>query len=492
MAQRKAAVLEARLALTEAETAMKAAKTDKTMAAAKKTLTAAEKAMTKAEKDLTAPITTAYAPNKFEVFPPTSTGRRLALAQWFASKDNPLTARVAVNHIWAHHFGRGLVPTLNEFGRNGQPPSHPQLLDWLAAELMGSAGGPPAGHDWSMKRLHRLIVTSSTYRMASTPDAASAKLDRDNVYLWRMNSRRMEAEIVRDNVLHVSGSLDLAMGGPDIDNKLGLTSKRRSVYLRIAPEKEVEFIKIFDGPNPVECYSRPVTVMPHQALAMANSELTFTQADVLAETLTAKAGNDDAKFITAAYERVLARKADEGGGEVVRGFPEAANGDAGEAEVGESFGGHASCHHAGAPRQKAAEAPKPAAKPVSARPRESALQSQRFRDHPWQAASATPGVAARRPDDESRVVREFVKPVRLVPPRHQRAEDQRLPPAVPRAGRAPGQRARENLVMVLFNHFFKQFRDHPMKVEPRRHRGTEEELNSSSPCLRVSVVEFKP
>jgi hypothetical protein len=159
-----------------------------------------------------------------------------------------------------------------------------------------------------MKDLHRLIVTSSTYRLASTPDAANAKLDRDNVYLWRMNSRRMEAEAVRDNVLHVSGSLDLAMGGPDIDNKLGLTSKRRSVYLRIAPEKEVEFIKIFDGPNPVECYSRPVTVMPHQALALANSELTFAQADVLAATLTARAGNDDAKFITAAYERVLARK----------------------------------------------------------------------------------------------------------------------------------------------------------------------------------------
>ncbi|MBI3879535.1 MAG: DUF1553 domain-containing protein [Verrucomicrobia bacterium] len=317
VAQRKAAVLEAKLTLEEAEVATKVAqaKADKdaqggdkgitaksatALTTAKKTLTTAEKAMAKADKDLTAPVTTAYAPNKFEAFPPTSTGRRLALAQWFASKDNPLTARVAVNHIWAHHFGRGLVPTLNEFGRNGQPPSHPQLLDWLAAEFMA--------RDWKMKDIHRLIVTSSTYRMASTPDAASAKLDRDNVYLWRMNSRRMEAEAVRDNVLHVSGSLDLAMGGPDIDNKLGLTSKRRSVYLRIAPEKEVEFIKIFDGPNPVECYSRPVTVMPHQALAMANSELTFTQADVLAETLTAKSGNDDAKFITAAYERVLARK----------------------------------------------------------------------------------------------------------------------------------------------------------------------------------------
>jgi hypothetical protein len=113
---------------------------------------------------------------------------------------------------------------------------------------------------------------------------------------------------VRDNVLHVSGGLDLTMGGPEIDNKLGVSSKRRSVYLRIAPEKEVEFLKIFDGPNPVECYARPVTVLPHQALALANSELTFAQANVLTETLTAKAGNDDAQFISAAYERVLARK----------------------------------------------------------------------------------------------------------------------------------------------------------------------------------------
>jgi len=159
-----------------------------------------------------------------------------------------------------------------------------------------------------MKHIHRLILTSSTYRMASTPDATNAKLDSDNVWLWRMNSRRMEAEAVRDNLLHVSGGLDLGMGGPEIDNKLGLTSKRRSVYLRVAPEKEVEFLKIFDGPNPVECYSRPVTVMPQQALALANSELTFGQAGTLAAALTAQHGDDDATFILAAYERVLSRR----------------------------------------------------------------------------------------------------------------------------------------------------------------------------------------
>jgi hypothetical protein len=315
-AQRHAAVLEARLALETAEAAVKtaqakadkdAAGADKTLATksagalatAKKNLAAAEKELARAEKELTAPPATAYTPTKYETFPATSTGRRLALARWFASPDNPLTARVAVNHIWAHHFGRGLVPTLNEFGRNGQPPSHPQLLDWLAAELMARG--------WKMKDLHRLIVTSSTYRLASTPDDANARRDRDNVYLWRMNSRRLEAEAVRDNVLHAGGGLDLTMGGPEIDHKLALTSPRRSVYLRVAPEKEAEFLKIFDGPNPVECYQRPVTVMPHQALALANSELTLAQAKALAGALAAATGGDPARFITAAYERVLAR-----------------------------------------------------------------------------------------------------------------------------------------------------------------------------------------
>ena len=120
-----------------------------------------------------------------------------------------------------------------------------------------------------MKRIHRLIVTSSTYRMASTPDERNAKIDPDNTFLWRMNSRRMEAEVVRDNLLYVAGDLDLTMGGPDIDHMLGMKSKRRSIYLRQAAEKEVEFLKIFDGPAVTECYVRRPTVVPQQALAMA-------------------------------------------------------------------------------------------------------------------------------------------------------------------------------------------------------------------------------
>jgi hypothetical protein len=148
----------------------------------------------------------AYTERKVAVYAPVSTGRRLAFAKWIANRENPLAARVAANHLWLRHFGRGLVATPENFGNEGARPSHPALLDWLAAELMDG--------DWKMKSLHRLIVTSSTYRMASTPDPACASVDPDNIYLWRMPTRRMEAELVRDNLLYVAGTLDLTMGGP--------------------------------------------------------------------------------------------------------------------------------------------------------------------------------------------------------------------------------------------------------------------------------------
>jgi hypothetical protein len=162
---------------------------------------------------------------------------------------------------------------------------------------------------WSMKELHRMLVTSSTYRMASTRDESNARVDEDNVYLWRMPSRRMEAEVVRDNVLHASGQLDLKMGGPEIDHKQGLVSKRRSVYLRIAAEKEVEFLKIFDGPAVTECYERKYTVVPQQALAMGNSELVQREGEVLAKVLAVEAGSDNGKFVERAFLRILARRA---------------------------------------------------------------------------------------------------------------------------------------------------------------------------------------
>jgi hypothetical protein len=156
-----------------------------------------------------------------------------------------------------------------------------------------------------MKHLHRLIVTSSAFRMASTPDEANAKIDPDNQFLWRMNSRRVEAEVVRDNLLFVSGRLDLTRGGPEIDHTLGLQTKRRSLYFRQAAEKEVEFLKIFDGPAVTECYARRPTVVPQQALALANSELTQNGARALVKNLSVQ--QDDETFARRAYESVLAR-----------------------------------------------------------------------------------------------------------------------------------------------------------------------------------------
>ncbi len=325
-AQRTAALLEAKLKLLEARTAESEAlkKADhaaaalKTEAAAlgsleklkanasnarkqldelKKKTGEAEKAVAVAEKDASGPLTAAFKPRDRKVYPETSSGRRLAFARWLVHRDNPLTARVAVNHIWLRHFGRGLVATPADFGKNGSPPSHPQLLDWLAGELMSQS--------WSMKAIHRLIVTSSTYRMASTSDPRDLAIDPDDIYLWRMPSRRMEAELVRDNLLFAAGDLDEKMGGPEIDHHLGLSSKRRSVYLRIAAEKEVEFLKIFDGPAVTECYQRRPSVMPQQALALANSEVALKEARRLANVLADK---PEGEFVRMAYQRVLARR----------------------------------------------------------------------------------------------------------------------------------------------------------------------------------------
>jgi hypothetical protein len=267
--------------------------------AAEKALAVATKALAKAEADLKAPPTTAYTPRGGKSYPATSTGRRLALARWLASKDNPLTARVAANHIWLRHFGQALVPSVFDFGRNGQPPTHPALLDWLAAEFMERG--------WSMKALHRLIVTSSAYRMDSTPDAANLAADRDNRYLWRMAPRRVEAEVVRDGIFFVAGQLDLTMGGPDLNQLEGLTVPRRSLYFRHAAEKEMEFLQLFDAAAVSECYERKPSIIPQQALALANSELARRHARLLARDLRGQVGADPAAFVAAAFEQVLSR-----------------------------------------------------------------------------------------------------------------------------------------------------------------------------------------
>lgn len=280
----------------EDEAALKKAR--KTLEDLQKKVPEAEEALAKLEKEHSTELTTAYEPRKQDVYPAVSTGRRLAFAQWVAHPDNPLTARVAMNHIWLRRFGRGIVNTPADFGGNGLPPTHPALLDWLAAEFMA--------RNWSMKEMHRLMVTSELFRMASTPDDSNLKTDPDNIYLWRMPSRRMEAEIVRDNLLWASGTLDTAMGGPEIPHTDGLTSRRRSIYLRLAAEKEVEFLKLFDGPSVNECYRRHSTVLPQQALAMANSSMAIAQAKALAAVVQETAETDD-EFVELAFQRALGR-----------------------------------------------------------------------------------------------------------------------------------------------------------------------------------------
>ena len=264
-----------------------------------KKLQAAQDALAKAQQALNE--TSATYTHLGEIYPKQSSGRRTALARWITDPRNPRTARVAVNHLWERHFGRGLVPSMAEFGLRGRACSHPALLDWLAAELME--------HHWSMKHLHRLIVTSQTYQLASSSgDAASANVERDaeNIYLWRANSQRMEAEVVRDSVLFLAGALDTRLGGPEIDEQLGEKVNRRSLYFRLTPNESMEFLSLFDLANPDECYERKESVVPQQSLALMNSALALNQARSLARKLSSDMADPHA-FITAAFEHILTR-----------------------------------------------------------------------------------------------------------------------------------------------------------------------------------------
>lgn len=262
--------------------------------AARKKLGEAQQAALKADDKYT-PLAESY--------PPTSSGRRLALARWITDPANPLTARVAVNHIWLRHFGEPLVGSVFDFGHNGQKPTHPELLDWLAVEFQR--------HGWSMKWLHRQLVTSDAYqRHSSLAGAPAANLERDpdNRWYWRMTPQRLEAEVIRDNVLATAGQLDRRMGGEELAADKGLTTNRRSLYYRHAPEKSMEFLSIFDSASPGECYRRNKSIVPQQALALVNSELSLTQAKTLAADIASRTGEDPTEFVRHAFVSVLGRE----------------------------------------------------------------------------------------------------------------------------------------------------------------------------------------
>jgi len=227
--------------------------------------------------------------------------RRKALAEWLASPQNPLPARVMVNRIWQGHFGRGIVATPNDFGRQGEVPSHPELLNWLAARFMDEG--------WSIKAMHRLIMTSDAYRRASGPDPANSRIDAANAYLWRMNRRRLEAEEVRDSVLQVAGQLNTKMGGPPIvlplskEEFLGIREPdlwpvtldpaehtRRSVYLYVKRSFKMPMLETFDvADNTMSCARRESSTVAPQALAMMNGEFTRDYAAKMAERFTGPA-----------------------------------------------------------------------------------------------------------------------------------------------------------------------------------------------------------
>ena len=211
-------------------------------------------------------------------YPQTSSGRRRALAEWITYRQNPLTARVAINHIWTRHFHSPLVATVTDFGRNGARPTHPDLLDWLAVELMENA--------WSMKHIHRIILTSDVYRRSSSSRSCLHQVEADpqNRLLWRMNTGRMEAEVVRDSMLYCADKLDLTQGGQELENDQALTTFRRSLYYSCNPENDgkSELSKLFDAPEPGDCYRRSNTIIPQQALALTNSQLVHDLSSTLA------------------------------------------------------------------------------------------------------------------------------------------------------------------------------------------------------------------
>ena len=231
------------------------------------------------------------------VYPATSTGRRTALARWVTSPKNPLTARVAVNHVWLRHFGEPLVETVDDFGLRAKPPVQQLLLDHLAADFLANG--------WSFRRLHRLIVTSRTYQLSSSTAGADAKTlaaDANNQFYWRMNTRRMEAQVVRDSLLQLAGALDAKLGGPSLNP--GVAVRRRSLYFKHSRDQQDKLLKMFNDADHLQCYRRTESIVPQQALALSNSKLAIEMAGQIAGRIE---GND---FVGGVFELLLGRKPD--------------------------------------------------------------------------------------------------------------------------------------------------------------------------------------
>jgi hypothetical protein len=248
-----------------------------------------------------------------------TTGRRLWLARWLTSADNPLTARVMVNRVWQWHFGRGLVPTANDFGTAGEPPTHPELLDWLAARFVADG--------WRLKPLHRMIVLSSAYQTSVAASDEALHADPKNARLGRWRQRRLEAEAVRDSMLAVSGRLNLEERGPSMYPTLARAvlegqsrpgdgwgksderqQARRSVYIFVKRSLAVPELDLLDAPDTTSsCEARPVSTTAPQALTFLNGAFANEQARHLAARLRREAGDDAAAQVRRAFELALCR-----------------------------------------------------------------------------------------------------------------------------------------------------------------------------------------
>ncbi|HEX6963026.1 MAG TPA: PSD1 and planctomycete cytochrome C domain-containing protein [Lacipirellula sp.] len=248
-----------------------------------------------------------------------SAGRRRVLAEWIASPENMLTARVIVNRVWQHHFGRGIVRSANNFGELGDVPTHPELLDWLALWLVE--------HDWKLKPLHRLIMTSSAYQMSSAGNERALAQDPTNDLFWRFDMRRLSAEEIRDAILVASGQFNPKMYGPSFYPEMpaevlatqsrpgegwGESSKdeqaRRSVYIFVKRSLLTPLLTAYDFPDvDASCEARFVTTQPGQALTMMNSDFINEQATHLAERVKSEAGGSPREQVARALEIVLGR-----------------------------------------------------------------------------------------------------------------------------------------------------------------------------------------
>ena len=250
----------------------------------------------------------------------TTSGRRSQLVDWLTDPQNPLTARVMVNRLWQFHFGRGLVGSSNDFGKLGEMPTHPELLDWLATEFVRSG--------WSIKHMHRLMMTSNTYRMSSRGTEAGLKLDPGNTLWWRFNMRRLTAEEVRDSVLAVDGKLDLRVGGPSVyppiprevlagqsrpgegwPTSSAEDACRRSIYVHVKRALQLPILATHDqADTDSSCAVRYVTTVPTQSLGMLNGEFMQEQAAALADRLQREAPNDAAAQIRRAIQLTTQRE----------------------------------------------------------------------------------------------------------------------------------------------------------------------------------------